>query len=845
MESVLRDVIGAKPVYLLTVNLSGVSQPFDAIAHRSGDLVFVEFEPSSADRELSAPHLYRLVQQSIHRLELSNSVEQMCNECAKQIYEISGFDRVMVYRFDEQWNGQVVAESKREEIEPFLGLNYPASDIPKQARELYTKNWLRFIPDRSYQPARVLAAEDALGPLDMSFAVLRSVSPIHIEYLRNMNVGASMSISLVYDGKLWGLIACHHCSPRYVPYDVRTACELLAQIMSLHLGVSERRKITFDDAVTARVRQSMLVNLERIQDTATALIDSSPDMLDFIDADGAAVVVDNQITRLGQTPGDEEIRLLSAWLDQNRTEEVFATDNLERVFGSSLLGSVASGLLAMFVTTTRTHQLLWFRTEKVRTVHWAGDPAKSLIKGDGFARLSPRGSFALWKQIVKGHSRPWTPSETQAAQLLHDGIMRILLRRAEELAAAHTDLRLASEEREKLLDSERDARSEAERVSRMKDDFVATLSHELRTPLNAIYGWAQLLIRQDGLSQIVSEGLEIIERNARSQSQMIEDLLEMSRIISGKVRLNLEYTHLPTVIDAAIETVTLAATAKFIRIEKMIDPLIGIETTADPNRLQQVIWNLLSNAVKFTPKGGKIQVVLERVESHVELSIADNGQGIEPDLLPHVFDRFRQSHASADRKHGGLGLGLSIVRNLVELHGGTIRAQSAGTGLGTTFIVSLPVRMVQRESAQRSQHPEAPSAVRVHDKLNLAGLRILLVDDEPDGLELVKRILDEHECQVVTATSMDTAIAAFERDRFDVVISDIGMPGGNGYELIKKLRELETALGIAKTPAMALTAYAGAENRRRVILAGYQSHIAKPVESGELLVLVASLAGRV
>src|SRR5258708_1059262 len=222
----------------------------------------------------------------------------------------------------------------------------------------------------------------------------------------------------------------------------------------------------------------------------------------------------------------------------------------------------------------------------------------------------------------------------------------------------------------------------------MKDDFVATLSHELRTPLNAIYGWAQLLIRQDGLSQIVAEGLEIIERNARSQSQMIEDLLEMSRIISGKVRLNLEYTHLPTVIDAAIETVTLAATAKFIRIEKMIDPLIGIETTADPNRLQQVIWNLLSNAVKFTPKGGRIQVVLERVESHVELSIADNGQGIEPDLLPHVFDRFRQSHASADRKHGGLGLGLSIVRNLVELHGGTIRAQSAGTGLGTTFIVS-------------------------------------------------------------------------------------------------------------------------------------------------------------
>jgi chemotaxis family two-component system sensor kinase Cph1 len=843
-EMLLQDVSDSKPVYLFTVRLRGKAEPFDAIAHRTGDLVFLEFEPTPEDRELSTPELYRFVQRSIVRLQLAPSVEHMYRVCADQVRRISGFDRVMVYRFDAEWNGEVVAEAKREDLEPFLGLHYPASDIPKQARDLYTKNWLRFIPNRDYTPSPVLSGPDSDGPLDMSFAVLRSVSPIHLEYLRNMGVGASMSISLIHEGQLWGLIACHHSSPRFVPYDVRTACELLGQVMSLHLGVGEQREIAGDNAVMKRVRQLMLLNLEQFEDTATALIDSDPNMLAFIDADGAAVVVEDQITRIGQTPGEEEIRQLSAWIVQNSEEEVFATDNLRSVFGSALFGSVASGLLAISVTTTRAHQLLWFRTEQIRTVNWAGDPAKSLIKGDGEARLSPRGSFALWKETVKGRSRPWRSSELEAAQLLHDGIMRQLLRRAEKIAAVHTDLRLASQEREKLLDSERAARSELERVSRMKDDFVATLSHELRTPLNAIYGWAQILVRQEGLDPEVAEGLQIIERNARSQAQMIDDLLEMSRIISGKIRLDLQRTHVPTVVDAAVETIALAATAKEIRIEKIIDPMIGVETTADPNRLQQVFWNLLSNAVKFTPKNGKIQVVLERVDSHIELSVADNGNGISPEFLPHVFDRFRQADTAADRKHSGLGLGLSIVRNLVELHGGNVRAQSPGLGRGTTFVVSLPVRVLHQSDPEPVVHPNAHSMPSNREETNLTGTTILVVDDERDGRELVKRLLEGSGARVTTAGSKNDAIAECAQNKFDVIISDIGMQGGNGYDLIKEMRELESRLGRAKTPAIALTAYARTEDRRRVILAGYQAHVAKPVESGELLALVASLAGR-
>ncbi|HEY4308374.1 MAG TPA: ATP-binding protein [Pirellulales bacterium] len=845
--SLQQEVRETKPVYLFTVRVRDSKGNFDAIAHRNGESIFVEFEPAQESRELTAPELYRLVQGAIAKLNLAKSVDELHRLVADHVRGISGFDRVMVYRFDEEWNGQVVAESKRGDLEPFLGLHYPASDIPKQARELYTKNWLRFIADRDYVPARILpeTSPGAAAPLDMSFSVLRSVSPIHLEYLRNMGVGASMSISLVRGEKLWGLVACHHYAPRFVSYDVRTACELLGQMMSLSLGAAEERELTGYRDSMRRTIAKMTANLERVDDMTKALVDSQPNMLNFVYADGAAVVVDDTVHRLGQTPGDQDILQLAQWLTEDQPGDVFATDNLQRSFGSGLLGSVASGVLSISLGTVRPHRLLWFRSERVRTVEWAGDPAKSVVKSGEDVRLSPRGSFALWKETVRGKSRPWTPMELEAAWHLRDALTRQLLRRAEQLAIVNVDLRLASEEREKLLDSERAARSESERLNRMKDEFVATLSHELRTPLNAILGWAQLLALREGLHEELAEGLDVIERNARSQAQMIEDLLDVSRIISGKLSLNLQDMHLPTIVEAAIQTVSLASSAKGVRIERMIDPLVDVQTTGDPGRLQQVAWNLLSNAVKFTPRDGKIQVVLERVSSHIELSIADTGQGIAPEFLPHIFDRFRQADSSASRAHGGLGLGLSIVRNLVELHGGTVRAHSPGIGLGTTFVVSIPVRAVRRVEPRNSANlRHAPRPIDA-DTLNLTDVRVLALDDERDARELVKRILEEAGCRVQIAGTIDAAFEAFANATFDVIISDIGMPGQDGFAFIRQLRAAEAAQKRTKTPAVALTAYARAEDRRKAIVAGYQAHIAKPVESGELLAVVASLAGRV
>lgn len=408
------------------------------------------------------------------------------------------------------------------------------------------------------------------------------------------------------------------------------------------------------------------------------------------------------------------------------------------------------------------------------------------------------------------------------------------------------DQKLFQTQREQLLESERSARTEAERASRMKDEFLATLSHELRTPLNAILGWSQILASGSRDADDLAEGLRTIERNARAQTQIIEDLLDMSRIISGKVRLDVQRIDLASVVHGAVETVRPAAEAKGIRLQAVLDPSSG-PVSGDPNRLQQVLWNLLTNAIKFTPRGGRVQVLLERVNSHLELSVIDTGEGIKPEFLPHVFDRFRQADATTTRRHGGLGLGLAIVKQLVELHGGNIRVKSPGMGMGATFIVSLPLTVVHPEPAAEPprRHPVARTTGVVAPDLclSLAGVKVLVVDDEADARNLVRRLLEDCEAVVTTAASAAEALRSMEADPPDVLVSDIGMPNEDGYALIQQVRALGTDRG-GNVPAAALTAYARSEDRMRSVLAGFQMHIAKPVEPAELITMVASLAGR-
>ncbi|MDZ4077400.1 MULTISPECIES: PAS domain S-box protein [Hydrocarboniphaga] len=409
-------------------------------------------------------------------------------------------------------------------------------------------------------------------------------------------------------------------------------------------------------------------------------------------------------------------------------------------------------------------------------------------------------------------------------------------------ARLYEAMRSASAERENLLESERAARSHAERMSALKDEFLATLSHELRTPLNAILGWAQVLRHSDKGKQDFMQGLDAIERNARVQTQLIEDLLDMSRITSGKVRLDIQPVTPMAFIQAAVDAVRPAADAKGIRLELILDPLAG-PVSGDPGRLQQVIWNLLSNAIKFTPRGGKVQVVLERVNSHIEISVADNGAGISPDFVPHVFERFRQGDASTTRSHGGLGLGLSIAKHMIELHGGNIRAKSPGIGMGATFTVLLPVTIVHRQVDERREHPRSANVSSTDYKtVDLTGISVLLLDDEPDARELVARLLRDCGAEVRVAADAYQAIALLRETKPSVLISDIGMPEIDGYEFLWRVRALTEVEG-SKVPAVALTAFARSEDRTKALRAGFIAHVAKPVEPSELVATIATVAG--
>jgi PAS domain S-box-containing protein len=400
----------------------------------------------------------------------------------------------------------------------------------------------------------------------------------------------------------------------------------------------------------------------------------------------------------------------------------------------------------------------------------------------------------------------------------------------------------AEAERRLLLASAQAARAEADAANSIKDEFLATVSHELRTPLTSILGWSQMLVSGNLDEQESKRALETILRNARAQKEIIDDLLDISRIITGKLRLDIRSVEINRMIAAVVEGMRPAADARNIHLETAIDSKMD-PISGDPDRLQQIIWNLLSNAIKFTPQGGRVEVQMERSDSQVEITISDTGQGIDPELLLHVFDRFRQFDSSSRRRHGGLGLGLSIVRQLVELHGGTVTAESPGAGAGTTFTVVLPVTSVQRDISDKetTSPPGIEGSNSTDPQPSLNGLRVLVVDDERDSREFVAAALMMCGAEVVSLGSADEALEEMERRPFDVLLSDIGMPDMDGYWLIKKVRQLPVERG-GRIPAAALTAYAGIEDRRRVLLAGYQTHIPKPVEPAELTSVVARLA---
>jgi PAS domain S-box-containing protein len=449
--------------------------------------------------------------------------------------------------------------------------------------------------------------------------------------------------------------------------------------------------------------------------------------------------------------------------------------------------------------------------------------------------------------VRKDGSRFWSSGLLMA---LHDGEGRLrgyskMLRDATRSRQTEEMLRDANSRLVEAAVREQEARAEAEEANRLKDEFLATLSHELRTPLTAILGWTHLLRSGRLDEESAARAVEIIERNADAQNRLIEDILDVSRVVTGKLALHVEPVEPAAVIEAAAEAVRPAAEAKRVEL-KIPASAEAVSVSVDAARLRQVVWNLLTNAVKFTPEGGKVEVRVERADSSVRIKVSDSGEGIDPEFLPYVFDRFRQADASTTRKRGGLGLGLAIVRHLVELHGGTVSAESEGPGRGATFTVTLPLAATGGQQggpddsrAPRVKRTPAPAECPP----SLSGLRVLVVDDEPDTLDFLVAVLESCKVEVTAASSAAEAFRLLREVKPDVLVSDIGMPGEDGYQLIRRVRRLEDGEG-GRTPAVALTAYAREADRRKAIRAGFQAHMTKPLEPSELAEVVASLAGR-
>lgn len=654
---------------------------FDGVVHRHQSIPILELErPPPGAEAAAALELDREVRRSLARVQGADTLQGLLDVTVREVRRLTGFDRVLLYRFHEDEHGEVIAEDKRPELEPYLGLHYPASDIPSQARELYRLNWLRLIPQATYAPVPLVPEHHpSTGrPLDMSFAVLRSVSPVHREYLRNMGLAASMSISLLVDGRLWGLITCGHRVPRYAPYSLRRACELVGRLVSLQIRALEQLE-------QARVREQLRVleapliaAMERADTSAAALVSTSPEVLDLVGAAGVALWSEGRVSRCGVAPPEVLVHELVLWLRDRMGEGQLHSSALPHEFApAERYRDVASGLLAVSLPKPGGEYLLWFRPEVIETVRWGGDPRHSAEVDPVAGQLHPRRSFALWKESVRGTALPWRAAELDAAWEIR--------RRAVEL-----DLqRQVERERAARRDAER-ATDEARRAVQARDDLVAIVSHDLRNPLSAVEMQAarvHRLLGREGSPPVdkILDALAHLRRSARRMGALIGDLLDVAKIETERFILERRPERVGSLVDGALEVLGPAADQKGIDLIEQVDcPELTVAVDAD--RIFQVLSNLLGNAVKFTPAGGAVRVAVTASERELRFEVADSGPGIPEEERGHLFERFWQGRAPS---RSGVGLGLYITKGIVEAHGGSIGCDSE-VGAGSTFFFTLP-----------------------------------------------------------------------------------------------------------------------------------------------------------
>ena len=662
----------------ISIQCEGNMLWFDGILHRQNALIILELEPKQNSQKADLVEFYRRVKSTITKIQKAATLLEMSEAVVKEVRKVTGFDRVMVYQFDAEGSGQVIAEDRVETLTPYLGLHYPASDIPNQAKQLYTLSWLRLIPDSTYQPIELVPAFNPVDdrPTDLSLSVLRSVSPLHLEYLSNMGVGASMSISLVQDKKLWGLIACHHSTPRYVPYSVRTICEFVGQVMSVELTNKEDHE-DLDYKMTLKSLQSKLVeSLSHSDRFLDGLIQLNSNLIDLVSAPGAAICEGDQITCIGQTPPEDELPALRDWVKTQIQNNLFETRALPQHYpAAESFKAVASGLLALELSKSPQNYILWFRPEVIQTVNWGGNPNKPVeVTDDVEIRLSPRKSFEKWQETMQSCSLPWRACEIEIVAELRSLIVGIVLKQAEDLATLNLEL---------------------ERSNTELDSFAYIASHDLKEPLRGIHNYSNFLM-EDYADLLDADGvakLNTVVRLTQRMEDLIDSLLHYSRL--GRAELSRQTTNLNELARQSIDTLKISQPQSSIEF-RLPRPLPKV--SCDRTQINELFTNLLTNAIKYNDKAEKwVEIGFTQSGKgdpedplHYIFYVRDNGIGIPPQHLERVFQIFKRLHTQ-DQYGGGTGAGLTIVQKIVERHGGKIWVEST-LGEGSTFYFTLAAR---------------------------------------------------------------------------------------------------------------------------------------------------------
>lgn len=654
---------------------------FDGILHRFDNNLILELEPSQTEKPADFYSFYSFVKGTINKLQDASTVEDICQEIVKRLRKITQYDRVMVYQLDAEGSGCVVAEDKRSDLKPYLGLHYPATDIPKQAKQLYTLNWLRLIPDLDYQSVKLIPQINPLTntPTDLSLAVLRSVSPLHIEYLQNMGVQASMCVSLMKDKQLWGLIACHHHEPKYISYELRTACEFLGKVMSMQLVAKEENQ-DLDYKMKLKSILSKFIESIGLQNTLVdGLIAQKENLLKLASAQGVAICCEDEFFVSGKTPTTAQLQDLMQWIE-TKQDNLFDTNALSQAYSAAEdYCDVASGLIALAISRVNKTYILWFRPEVVQTVNWGGDPNKPVeVDENGGLQLSPRKSFELWQETVRAKSIAWKPCEIEAVLELRGAIVSIVLRQADELAKINIEL---------------------ERSNTELDAFAYIASHDLKEPLRGIHNYSNFLI-EDYAHVLNEEGvskLHTLVRLTQRMEDLINSLLHFSRL--GRVEL----TIFPNDLNALVRQVLDLLSARIEETKAKISIPRSLPTIkCDRVQVTEVFSNLISNAIKYSDRPekhveiGYLDAELPsyllgeesaELEAPVVFYVRDNGIGIKERYQGSIFRIFKRLHGQ-NQYGGGTGAGLTIVKKIVERHGGKIWVEST-YGQGSTFYFTL------------------------------------------------------------------------------------------------------------------------------------------------------------